>query len=169
MPVATTIPDALVQESIVRALKSVCTKMLKQDAAFVERGTPGTQNNVKDKPHVFGSVSFLGKVDGVVYLCIPDDFAMDAACRILDISAAEVQMGGDGTLKDVIGEITNMTVGAFKTALCDLGFPCKLTLPTIVRGDHLAVSSMKGADRHIFHFDCASHRLVADIQLKQEG
>jgi len=38
-----------------------------------------------------------------------------------------------------------------------------------VRGDHLAVSSIKGAERHIFHFDCAGHLLVADIQLKQEG
>jgi len=71
-------------------------------------------------------------------------------------------------LKDVVGEITNMTVGGFKNALCDTGFPCKLTLPTIVRGDHLAVSGLKNTERHIFHFDCAGHRLVADIQMRQE-
>jgi chemotaxis protein CheX len=88
---------------------------------------------------------------------------------VLGMTAAEIAMCDDSTVKDVIGEITNMTVGGFKNALCDVGFPCKLTLPTIVRGDHLAVASMKGAERHIFHFDCAGHRLVADIQLKQEG
>ncbi len=169
MPTVQTISDTLVQDSIIRAIKSVCTKMLKRDAVFVERGTEGTQNSFKEKPHVFGSVGFVGKVDGIVYLCIPDDFAMDAAGRVLGMSAAEVEMSGDGTIKDVIGEITNMTVGGFKNALCDVGFPCKLTLPTIVRGDHLAVSSIKGAERHIFHFDCAGHLLVADIQLKQEG
>lgn len=114
-------------------------------------------------------MGFIGKVDGIVYLCIPDDFAQDAAGRVLGMSAAEVEMSGDATIKDVIGEITNMTVGGFKNALCDIGFPCKLTLPTIVRGDHLAVASLKGAERHIFHFDCAGHRLIADIQLKQEG
>ena len=43
-----------------------------------------------------------------------------------------------------------------------------LTLPTIVRGDNLAVSGLKGSTRHIFHFDCSGHRLTADIQLKQE-
>ena len=168
MPAISSIPDTLVQESIIRAVKGVCTKMLKRDADFIERGAEGTQNNFKEKPHVFGSVGFIGKVDGVVYLCIPDDFAIDAASRVLDMTPAEVAMSGDSTLKDMVGEITNMTVGGFKNALCDVGFPCKLTLPTIVRGDHLTVSSLKGAERHIFHFDCAGHRLVADIQLKQE-
>jgi len=169
MPALTTIPDTLVQESIIRAVKSVCTKMLKREAVFVERGTEGTQNSFKELPHVFGSVGFLGKVDGVVYLCIPDDFALDAAARVLGMSASEIAMSEDSTLKDVVGEITNMTVGGFKNALCDVGFPCKLTLPTIVRGDHLAVAGLKGAERHIFHFDCGGHRLVADIQLKQES
>jgi chemotaxis protein CheX len=168
MPALSTIPDTLVQDSIIRAVKSVCSKMLKRDATFVERGLEGTQNSFKDRPHVFGSVGFLGKVDGIVYLCIPDDFALDAACRVLGISPNEMAMCEDGTLKDVVGEITNMTVGGFKNALCDVGFPCKLTLPTIVRGDHLSISCMKGAERHIFHFDCAGHRLVADIQLKQD-
>ena len=44
MTVISSIPDTLVQESIIRAVKNVCTKMLKRDAAFVEKGTPGTQN-----------------------------------------------------------------------------------------------------------------------------
>ncbi len=169
MPTAQPISDTLVQDSIIRAVKNVCTKMIKRDAGFVEKGVEGTQNTFKEKPHVFGSVGFVGKIDGIVYLCIPDDFALDAAGRVLGMSAAEVEMSGDSTVKDVIGEITNMTVGGFKNALADVGFPCKLTLPTIVRGDHLAVSSIKGAERHIFHFDCAGHRLVADIQLKQEA
>jgi len=168
MPVTSSIPDTLVQESIIRAVQKVCITMLKREVAFVEKGCEGTQNSFKERPHVFGSVGFLGKVDGIVYLCIPDDFAHDAAARMLDMSAAEVAMSGQGTIKDVIGEITNMTVGGFKNALSDFGFPCKLTLPTIVRGDHLAVSSIKGAERHIFHFDCAGHRLVADIHLKQD-
>jgi chemotaxis protein CheX len=163
-----TIPDTLVQDSIIRAVKNVCTKMLKRDADFVEKNDGNVYDGFKEKPHVFGSVGFVGKIDGIVYLCIPDDFALDAAARLLGMSMAEVEMSGDGTVKDVIGEITNMTVGGFKNALADVGFPCKLTLPTIVRGDHLAVSSIKGAVRHIFHFDCAGHRLVADIQLKQE-
>jgi chemotaxis protein CheX len=59
-----------------------------------------------------------------------------------------------------------MTVGVFKNTLCDLGFPCKLTLPAIVRGHKLSIAAIKSATRHVFHFDCAGHRLTTDIQIK---
>lgn len=168
MATAPSISDTVVQDSIVNAVKRVCTLMLKREAGFVEKSVDAAYQGFKDKPHVFGSVGFVGEITGIVYLCIPDDFAQEAASRVLGISAAEVEMSGDSAVKDVVGEITNMTVGGFKNALCNIGFPCKLTLPTIVRGDHLAVASLKNADRHTFHFDCAGHRLIADIQLRQE-
>jgi len=167
MATVQSISDTLVQESIIRAVKSVCSIMLKHDAGFVEKSALASYTTA-GKAHVLGSVGFVGSIDGIVYLCIPDAFAQDAAERMLGMNAAEVEMSGPGTIKDVIGEITNMTVGGFKNALSDLGFPCKLTLPTIVRGENVAVSCVKGAERHIFHFDCAGHRLVADIQLKHE-
>jgi chemotaxis protein CheX len=166
MATAQTISDTLVQESIVRAVKNVCATMLKQDASFVEKSVEAAYEGFKDKPHVFGSVGFIGHIDGIVYLCIPDDFANVAAARVLGMSAAELEMSGYAAVKDVIGEITNMTVGGFKNALCNIGYPCKLTLPTIVRGDNLAVAGLKDAERHTFHFDCGGYRLIADIQLK---
>lgn len=162
------ITDTLVQDSITRAVRNVCVTMLKQETSFVEKTVGTAYEGFKEKPHVFGSVGFVGLIDGIVYLCIPDDFAQDAAARVLGMSLAEVEMSGDEAVKDVVGEITNMTVGGFKNALCNVGFPCKLTLPTIVRGDNLAVAGLKGANRHIFHFDCSGHRLIADIQLKQD-
>ncbi|MFZ5493728.1 MAG: chemotaxis protein CheX [Verrucomicrobiota bacterium] len=162
------ISDTLVQESIIRAVRNVCVTMLKQETSFVEKNVATAYDGFKEKPHVFGSVGFAGVIAGIVYLCIPDDFAQEAAARVLDMSLAEVEMSGDEAVKDVVGEITNMTVGGFKNALCNVGFPCKLTLPTIVRGDNLAVASLKGASRHTFHFDCSGHRLIADIQLKQD-
>jgi chemotaxis protein CheX len=82
------------------------------------------------------------------------------------MSPAEVGLQGAAVVNDVIGEITNMTVGGFKNTLADVGFPCRLTVPTIIRGDNLSVAAIKSATRHVFLFDCAGHRLVADIQLK---
>lgn len=166
MPVAASIPDTLVQDSIIRAVKSVCSKMLKRDATFVEKGTEGTQNAFKELPHVFGSVGFVGKVDGIVYLCIPDDFAQDAAGRVLGMSAAELGMCDDGTVKDVIGEITNMTVGSFKNGLSDHGYPCKLTIPSILRGRNFSVEPISDSQRFIYVFETEGQRLVADILLK---
>jgi len=84
------------------------------------------------------------------------------------MTPSEVASSGDEVVRDVIGEITNMTVGGFKNALCDIGFPCKLSLPTVVRGDQLHVVSLKSTTRHIFQFECSSKRLIADIHFKAE-
>ena len=65
-----------------------------------------------------------------------------------------------------MGELTNMTVGSFKNGLCDAGFPCMLTIPSIIRGQGLSVAPVNSAVRHIFQFDCAEHHIVADIIIK---
>lgn len=161
-----TITDNHVQDFIIKAVKNVCSTMMRQDASFVEKTAEAAYTGFKNKVYVFGSVGFEGELNGVVYLCIPDDFAQHAASEILGMSRSEVAMSGDEVVRDVIGEITNMTVGGFKNALCDMGFPCILTLPTVVRGNNLEVVSLKHTNRHIFQFECAGHRLVADIQLK---
>ncbi len=160
------ITDELIQQAIIRAVENVCSTMLKQKAGFEEKLVDQDQNRFKSQAHIFGCVGFVGKIDGMVYLCISDDFAVNSAAAMLGMSTAEVLAEGDAVIKDVIGEITNMTVGGFKNALCDKGFPCKLTLPTIVRGENLSVAAMKSCARHIFRFECAGHCLIADIQIK---
>ena len=168
MAVSQTITDTHVQDFIIKAVKNVCITMIRQEASFVEKTAEAAYTGLAKKVYVFGNVGFEGEINGVVYLCIPDDFAQHAAAEILGMTPSEVTMSGDEVVRDVIGEITNMTVGGFKNALCDIGFPCKLTLPTVVRGNNLQVVSLRGVTRHIFQFDCASHRLVADIQLKND-
>ncbi len=168
MATASLISEKQIQDFIIPAVSDVCAMILKQDAGFVEKSAEAAYAGFAEKPHVFGSVGFIGDIDGVIYLCIPDDFAHEAVGLALGMTPDEVKQSGDDTVKDVIGEITNMIVGGFKNALCKVGFPCRLTLPAIVRGDDLTVASLKDAERHIFHFDCAGHRLIADIQLKLE-
>ncbi len=164
------ITDQVIQDSIAKAVQNVCATMLRHDGVFEKRITadsPEAQAQAL-RGQVLGNVGFVGDANGVVYLCLSEDFALFAATTILGMSRAEVEFEGDAVLKDVIGEVTNMTVGGFKNQLCDLGFPCKLTLPTIVRGQNLAVASIKSATRHLFLFNCSGHRLVADIQIRSD-
>lgn len=157
---ATVIPDA-----IVRSVEGVFKTMAGSDISLIPANrSPGSEHPAQ----IIGSVGFVGEASGLVYLSLGDAFAQHLTGLILGMSPAEVEMNGAEVVNDVIGEVTNMTVGGFKNALCDFGHPCKLTLPTIVRGQNLAVAAIKSADRHIFRFDCGPHRLVADIQLKQE-
>lgn len=168
MAAAQQITDTLIQESIANAMQNVCRTLLRQDAPFVDRVSTAEFEASPLSFQLIGNVGFAGEANGMVYLCMSDDFAVYAVGTILGMSAAEVRFSGHEVVKDAIGEVTNMTVGGFKNALCDIGFPCKLTLPTIVTGSNLTVASLRGTTRHIFRFTCATHVLVADIQLKSD-
>ena len=166
MPSLASITDTNIQDFIVRALESVSTTMIREPVRLVEKTTEALYEGLSNRVFVLSRVGFIGEINGSVHLCIPDEFAQHAAATVLGMTPAEVAEGGHDLVHDVIGEITNVTVGGFKNALCDLGFPCKLTLPTVVRGDGVQVASLKGMSRHIFQFDCGTHRIVADIQMK---
>lgn len=161
------ITDILIQKSIVRAVQNVCRTMIRLEIDLIDPPPEDTVAPPRDN-YVFGSVGFIGEINGLVYLGLPDEFAKDITARILGMSPGEVASHGHTMVNDVIGEFTNITAGGFKNALCDVGFPCKLTLPSIVRGENVSVVANKAATRHLFHFSCAGHRLVADIQLKIE-
>lgn len=166
MAVKSPITDQLIQECIVKSVQSVFHTMVGHELAFIEQQTPVAPPTGLTPCHIVGSVGFVGEMTGLIYLCLSEDFAKTISSHMLGMSLAEVEMHGNEVIHDAIGEITNMTVGGFKNTLCDLGFPCKLTLPTIVRGDNLSIAAVKSATRHIFHFDCKGHRLIADIQVK---
>ncbi|HLP25910.1 MAG TPA: chemotaxis protein CheX [Acidobacteriota bacterium] len=168
MAAAQQITDALIQDSIANAVQNVCRTLLHADAPLVDRVPTQAYESDPIKFQLIGNVGFGGEANGIVYLCMSDDFALFAVSTILGMSRAEVEFHGPDVLRDAIGELTNMTVGGFKNALCDVGFPCKLTLPTIVRGNNLTVAALKGTARHVFRFTCATHVLVADLQLKME-
>lgn len=162
------ITDQVIQDSIVRAVASVFKTMASQEVTLAGKSdTP--EALLADSPsQIIGSVGFVGDASGLIYLCLTEEFAADLTGRILGMTPAEVAEGGAEVVTDAIGEVTNMSVGGFKNTLCDLGHACKLTLPTIVRGHHIKIAAIKSATRHVFHFDCAGHRLTADIQMKQE-
>ena len=159
------INDALIQKSITLAMDNVFRTMLKREAVFVEKTTAEALQAAGAQFHIVSNVGFVGEACGIVYLCLTDGFAMHAVAHVLGSAASDVDLADHDLVKDVIGELTNMTAGGFKNALCDLGYPCKLTLPTIVRGQSVKVSCFKSSIRHVFVFDCAGHRIVADIQL----
>jgi len=159
------ISDTLIQKSIALAMDNVFRTMLKREAVFLEKTTPEALQTSGVQFQVLGNVGFVGDASGIVYLCLTDGFAAHAVQHVLGSCGGDLDLADHDLIKDVIGELTNMTVGGFKNALCDVGYPCKLTLPTIVRGKTVKVSCLKSAVRHVFVFESAGHRIVADIQL----
>ncbi len=117
---------------------------------------------------LIGNVGFVGQINGLVYLCLSHDFAVHAVGQILGMEPAEVEREGAETIRDAIGEVTNMVAGGFKNAFCDLGHPCKLTLPTIVCGRDLRVSCLKSSVRRVFRFEVQGHLLFVEVHFAAE-
>jgi len=174
MPAIQEITDKLIRDNIQRAVHDVFKTMLGHQPDFVSASvqlagvhTPAMPAAAENShPSVVGTVGFLGDVNGLIYLYFDVAFARLATGQLLSMSDAELDDAGDEVVNDAIGELTNMTVGSFKNGLCDAGYPCKLTIPSILRGSNFCVEPISSAVRHTFYFNCAGHRVVTDILMK---
>jgi chemotaxis protein CheX len=101
--------------------------------------TPGTGNSNAPQPSslvgVTGSIGLSGKVNGMVYTAFSYELAKCVAEKILGGSAS------DQDVSDVVAELTNMITGNLKSQLCDTGFNCSLSIPSVVKGDDIKVSA----------------------------
>ena len=174
MPATEEITEALVRENINRAITDVFKTMLGQTAVLEvinEQATeqpwpPLLRAGEEARPHVVGTVGFIGDANGLIYLYLDLEFARIITCGLLGMTPAELEEAGDEVINDAVGELTNMTVGSFKNGLCDAGYPCKLTIPSILRGSNFCIEPISSATRQIYHFKCCGHRVVADILMK---
>jgi len=116
-----------------------------------------------DSTRMFASsVGFAGEISGVCYLFMGDRFAYAAAHRVTSLSISELD---DEVVRDVCGELTNMFAGTFKNCLADLGLPSTLTVPTVVQGKRMAISTAGTADQYRFSFNAAQFPIFADLLL----
>jgi len=175
MPALQEISETLIQGQIVRAVPDVFKTMLGLPARLIQR----TEGKVEPwpplspvpseaLPHVVGTVGFLGDVSGLIYIYLEESFAAQCTASLLGLTAAELMAMGQEAVNDAVGELTNMIVGVFKNGLCDSGFSCKLTIPSILRGTNFCVASTGSARRFIYFFEINGHRVVADILLKTD-
>jgi chemotaxis protein CheX len=177
MPATQEVSESLIRDNITRAISDVFKTMLGRPAEFTHASAPGEgdcwppipADGAEVVPQVVGTVGFLGDINGLIYLYLPLPFAVMGSCHLLGMTEPELEEAGDECINDAIGELTNMTVGSFKNGLCDAGFPCKLTIPSILRGSNFSVEPISSAQRYIYHYNCGGHRIVTDILLKTDS
>jgi len=173
MPITQEISESLIRENISRAVGDVFKTMLGRNAELSNLTAqssacwpPIPVDGEACTPQVVGTVGFLGDANGLIYLYLDVPFARLCTCHMLGMSEAELDEAGDEVVNDAIGELTNMTVGSFKNGLCDHGYPCKLTIPSILRGSNFCIEPISDVQRYIYRFESAGHNVVTDIILK---
>jgi len=118
-------------------------------------------------PLLVGSVGFTGALEGALYQYLHCDLGLVLSSLMTQLPIPEIRAEGEVEIvNDVIGELTNMTCGTFKNALCDQGWPCLLTLPTVLRGSQMRVNCIKAATRYTFVFKVAGQPVVTDLFLE---
>ena len=172
MPSTVEITESLIRDYISHAVTDVFKTMLGRTPTCSAPHHPphgaDTAPASQHRPQVVGTVGFVGDINGLIYLHLDLAFARVVTGHLLSMSEAELDEAGDEVINDAIGELTNMTVGGFKNGLCDAGYSCKLTIPSILRGTNFSIEPIGSAVRHVYHFNFAEHRVVADILMKAE-
>ena len=172
MPAIQEITGSLISEYTRRAVREVFTTMLNREPELLGGGErvhgehAPSVTPVPSGAQVVGSVGFIGDINGLMYVAFSEDFAHLATRHLLGMSEQELQEGGHEVVNDATGELTNMIVGGFKNGLCDAGYPCKLTIPSILRGHDLAIEPVSSSRQYEFLFDCAGHKVTIQILVK---
>jgi chemotaxis protein CheX len=146
---------------VTNSVKSVFETML---SMRLEPEDPPNRQSVTTGKHVVGTVGFAGAVMGNVTIFVSRDFARAMTAAMLGMEAEDIS--GDEEVNDVIGEVCNMVGGDLKSRLCDAGFSCSLSIPSITFGDSFRVES-KGWDRHEqFGFRNSHHSALLEVYIK---
>jgi chemotaxis protein CheX len=173
MPTIDQLSETVFRDTINRAVQDVFKTMLSKTATLANTsdaaqsdGSPWEHPVQINGQQVVGTVGFIGDISGLIYLYLDADFANEVASHMLSMSVDELVEAGDEVVNDAVGELTNMTVGTFKNQLADKGFPCRLTIPSILRGSNFSIEPVSSATRRIYRFNVGTHNLVVDLLMK---
>ena len=116
-----------------KAVMAVYSTMLKLTVETVSHaeGTAMPEGKVAG---IVGSVSFAGKITGVLYMNYSETLACALTERLIGIRPARAT---EPEVADVIGEIANMVSGDMKRRTAELGYNGLLAPPLIMQGDSI--------------------------------
>jgi len=163
-----------VEQMIVSAVEKLFTTMFSQESTLEETiqvqpvgsGGENPRPMVSDKSVVAAAVGYIGSVNGVIYLYFEEEMAKRLTSQMLGMEMHEVEAEGHETVNDALGEVTNMIVGTFKNKMCDKGFNCRLTIPSILRGNSFIIEHSAEINRTIFRFKVFDSMFAVDMLMK---
>jgi len=132
--------------------------------------TPGTGDPDPHRPAalkgVTGSVSLSGNASGVVYTGFSQSLAEAVTIRVLGGESPQEE-----EISDVVGEFTNIITGNLKSLLCDAGYPCQLSIPTVLRGGEISVVAKSAplCVRNTYFFEEFQEELVVLVFAKLDN
>ena len=154
------INDLDLKDFVTKTMTDVFDTMLSMSIEQIDGGT----EKIDGGSQIVGSVGFAGKVMGNVNILVISDFADLITAEMLGMETDEIE--SEEEVFDVIGELCNMVGGDIKSRLCDGGFTCELSIPSVTKGNDLKIESM-GWDRYeCFSFKYRENTALVQVYMK---
>ena len=121
-----------------------------------------------DTSRVVAGVNFAGKIAGMLNIQVTTDFARQMTANMLDMEPEEIE--GDGEIKDLLSEVSNIVGGNLKSALNDAGQTCVLSTPSMTYGGDFTIKSLNMERFERFVFMHQQDWVVVEVGIKtQQG
>lgn len=140
------------------AVKQVFSTMVQMDLEAVDC------LRLNGEERIASSVGFAGNLTGVVYLSAAEPFARQLTGAMTGLEEEEMD---DVIVNDAMGEITNMIVGNMKSQMSAKSVECSLTVPSIVRGTHLEIETLRFQNRSKLNYKNEENFLSLEVLLKE--
>ena len=123
-------------------------------------GKPHMKSDEGPLSDVSGIIGFSGEAAG----CVVISFTMDVATKVASAFACTEINKDHPDFADAIGELANMVAGNAKMEFADLNI--KISLPSVVIGDHFKVSNSKTTPRIIIPCNCDHGTVIVEVAME---
>ena len=117
-----------------------------------------------DDFRVMGAVDFAGGVHGSIQFQVSKTFGRMITAGMLGQDLDEIQ--DIDSVKDVIGEMTNILGGNLKAAFCDTGLECQISTPSLTVGLDFNIEILNMDRYERFAFKLNDHDIVVEVCVK---
>jgi chemotaxis protein CheX len=155
-PFGTADIDVMVADSVAKVYDTMMNTKSTLYVAYDNGKTPEKThprlNAQNDQMMVVGMIGFLGSIKGVIYIYVDEPTSIAISGAFLGMDKAELKNNHE-TINDALGELSNMISGTFKNQICDKGYNCRLTIPSILRANNFTIEPLPGALHRMYQFE----------------
>ena len=145
------------EKSLEKAVAEVVSTMLNQQPIIVHLDNGITIQGVS------AIVGFGGKVSGLIAMHLSPENACTLASGLLGMSFEEV----DEIVSDAMGEIVNMLAGAMKKHACQSEELFKISIPSVVYGNHYSTHAPKDSERRLIGVQAGPCSLAIQLVIEK--
>jgi flagellar motor switch protein FliN/FliY len=147
---------------IIDAIVDVFNSMVSMAVEFSDSEPPDTIGTGR----MVATVSFAGKVAGLINIQIDSALSRLMMAGMLDIEPEEVE--DDGKIKDLLAEISHIVGGNLKSALNDDGHRCVISTPSITYGADFSIKPLKMERFERFIFTHQENYIFVEVGLNTQ-